>query len=173
MTLNTSSDIAADRLARRREHLMTEINKPEPTRSRFRTRWTLGAAAAGTVALVAGGGTWAAIADTPAVTKQDNGIYAIDTSHLHPVYNGRVLTLEQASGFHISSYNRELACQGIYLVFAAQDEQDTYTKQYNVRLKARLSTAAGRDARVDPCTTVTDAPRFVSPAPAASPEPTN
>ena len=168
-----NSDIAADRLARRREHLMSQISQPEPahTRSRARTRWTIGAAASA-VALAVGGGTWAAVADSPAVFRQDNGVYAIDTSRLQPVHDGRVLTPEQASKFHISSFNSELACQGIYLVFATDAEQDAYTRKFSVRLKARLSTTAGRDGHTDPCTTVADAPRFVTTAaPLTAPTP--
>lgn len=163
------------RLARRRRHLMTELTttpdaRPAAARPRPRPgRRTLVIAG---VAVAAAGLAGAAIAithhDGPAIWRQADGSVAIDGQALRDVYQGRYVTPDevtrlQADGKAMAGVvNRELACQGITLLFDTDAEVQAYQDGFTARHGHEPTSLP---EGTDPCAAYADSPRFVTEAP--------
>lgn len=153
--------LPADRLARRREHLMSEIT-PGPARPHRARRWII----IGSIATlaVAGGGT--ALANGDAIWRQPDGSVAIDGQALRPVYQGHYITMNEVAALQKkgkamgSVVNEELACQGITLYFDTGAEVDAYNKDFNARHP--VTAAPTPRPTTDPCAKYTDSPRYVT-----------
>lgn len=152
--------LPADRLARRREHLMSEIT-PVPAHRRAR-RWVI----IGSIATVAVAGGGAALANGDAIWRQPNGAVAIDGRALRPVYQGRYVSLDEVAALQKrgkamgSAVNEELACQGITLYFDTEAELNAYNKDFDTRHP--LTAAPTPAPTTDPCAKYTDSPRYVT-----------
>lgn len=150
--------LPADRLDRRREHLMSETSHHAQLARVSRRAKLLGGALLATV--LAGGGT-VAVAGVPSVLRQADGSVAIDGQSLSPSYYGRTLTLEQLTALqdkHLamsSVNNRELACHGVSLYFDTDGEADRYMADFEQRdqaAEARHPSDAQQAANAtDPC----------------------
>jgi hypothetical protein len=165
--------LPADRLARRREHVMSETATTAPSRRGLsrRGKATIGGLLAATVA--AGGGL--AAAGGPSVFRRADGVVEIDGQHLTPLYYGQRLTLDQVQALNkqhkamVSVNNIEVGCHGVSLYFDTPAEADAYGRDYTARLKAMRAkqktdgTLAAHLAG-DPCADwKTPLPRFTRP----------
>jgi hypothetical protein len=148
--------LPADRLAARREHLMTETTT-RPGLSR-RAKALIG----GLLAAAAVGGGTVAVAGTPGVFRMGNGMAGIDANALDGWHQGRVVTAGQIEDLQAdgkagySAQSVELACHGVVAYFDTEAEADAYGEGYNARVKAiaakRKALAPGTDpADTDPC----------------------
>ncbi len=171
--------LAADRFARRRDHLMNEISAQATTPTTTHRHdaasvagtswWRRRPAAIGAGALIAVGalglGASAVAANGFMVTRQPGGMVAIDLGQATGVYQGRVVTLTEVENLNkngqamVSIANRELACQGVMLYFDTQAQADDYARGYAQREKTRRATSATTSS--DPCQGYRDAPNFV------------
>lgn len=132
--------LPADRLTRRREHLMSEttLAHARPDQRPHRAKVLAGALLA---AVLAGGGA-VAVAGVPSVLRQPDGSVAIDGHSLRPSYYGRTLTLKQLTALqdkHLAMSNvnnRELACHGVSLYFDTDAEADQYIADFEHRDQA-------------------------------------
>jgi hypothetical protein len=156
--------LPADRLARRREHLMNEITPtPQPAHPRRARRW---AVIGGITALVAVGGG-AALADGNPIWRQTDGSVAINPGLLRPAYEGRYLTeaelaaLQSHGRASASANNEELACQGITLYFDTEAQRDAYNTDFDARYPSNSSRPTASPS-ADPCMAYTSAPRYVT-----------
>lgn len=116
----------------------------------------------GVLAAAAVGGGSVAVAGSPAVFRQDNGVVAIDGQQLRPWYYGRALDAEQIEDLNddgkamFSNSSIETACHGVSLVFDTEAESDAYARGYTARAKAvrtkreALAPSSGA-ANVDNC----------------------
>jgi hypothetical protein len=152
--------LPADRLARRREHLMSETVATAPRRGLSRR----GKALIGAVLAVsvAGAGGLAAAAG-PGVFRRDDGMVQVDGQNLTPLYYGQTRTLDQVQDLNkerkamVSVQNVEAGCHGVVLYFDTQAEADAYGRDFTGRLKAMRAkqqadgTLAAQLAG-DPCT---------------------
>lgn len=173
----TQDEQAQDgRLFRRREHLLSEIDRTAPTARRRVVRATLVAAIS--IGGLAGGGAVVATASAPAVHRGASGLDVIDGSNLQPYYNGarvtpeRIRELRQEHKAMFELGDMELACQGIELFVDTQAQADAYSATTKPRMLARVEAMraaheAGRtytDPPGDPCAGLPTAPP-VLPAP--------
>lgn len=146
--------LPADRLARRREHLMVET-AASPHRLSRRVKAVLGGVL---VAAAVGGGT-VAVAGTPGVFRQDNGVVAIDGNALDAWYQGKVIDFDQIEDLSddgkamYSTNSIELACHGVVAYFDTEAEVDAYSAGYNVRVKAVAEKRAAFAPGTDPADT--------------------
>lgn len=145
--------LPVDRLARRKEHLMQEITA-RPSRSARRLKVLVG----GLLAIAAIGGGTVAIAGTPAVFRQDNGVVAIDGEQLQPMHYGRAASLDQIGDLNAAGKAKfnlntvELACKGVTLYVDTEAEADAYGKGYTQRARAVAAHKAAQAApATDPC----------------------
>ena len=163
MTVPTAP-LPADRLARRREHLMTETAHTTDVTSRPARLGRRGRAlVGGLLAAAAVGGGAVAVAGAPAVWRMDNGMVAIDGQQLRQWHDGHEVTLDQVEelqedGKAIGGLNSiELACRGIQLWVDTEAQNDAYGDGYRTRLRAvderrSAARAAGEDPGTgDPC----------------------
>jgi hypothetical protein len=146
------TELSAARLAQRRDHLMTAIDTLDATQP-SRTRRRVIAAASSIAVLLAGGGAVAAVAGSPAVFRQSNGVVAVDASQLHKnAYEGREITQAQLQQLNAegkathSLITREGACHGDILLFDTDAELTAFETASMARRQA--AEAAGEQ---DPC----------------------
>ena len=132
---------------------MQEITA-RPSRSARRLKVLVG----GLLATAAIGGGTVAVAGTPAVFRQDNGMVAVDVGQLQPMHYGRTVSLDQigdlnAAGKAMFSLNTvELACKDVTLYVDTEAEADAYGKGYTQRAKAVAARKAAQATPVtDPC----------------------
>lgn len=131
--------LPADRLARRREHLMSETVATAPRRRVLSRR---GKALIGAVLAVSVAGGGLAAAGGPSVFRRADGLVEIDGQHLTPLYYGQRLTFEQVKDLNkegkamASVQNLEAGCHGVGLYFDTPVEADAYGKDFTTRLKA-------------------------------------
>ena len=159
------------RLARRKEHLMSEIKEIDSaSATRPAKRWTpkrLGVAIAAAAVLGLGVGIPVA-ADSLGVWRDDSGVIGIDGQSLSIAYKGRIISvdqLEELNGegramFGVS--NAELACQSISLYFDSDTEADSYQAGFMERERARKEARRGPAPAGDVCDEYASAPRFVT-----------
>ena len=145
-------ELSAARLAQRRDHLMTAIDTFDATQP-SRTRRRLIAASSSIAVLLAGGGAVAAVAGSPAVFRQSNGVVAVDGSQMRGnAYEGREITQAQLKQLNAegkathSLITREGACHGDVLWFDTDAELRSFGDASTARQKA--AEAAGEQ---DPC----------------------
>jgi len=145
--------LPVDRIARRKEHLMRETSA-HPPRSARRMKVLVG----GLLATAAIGGGTVAVAGTPAVFRQDNGMVAVDVGQLQPMHYGRAVSLGQIGDltkagkakFNLNSV--ELGCKGVTLYVDTEADADAYGKGYSQRAKAVAARKAGQSTpATDPC----------------------
>lgn len=142
---------------------MTEITAP-PIAARRASRRGLSRRSmiiGGLAALVATGGG-AAIANSPAVSRNGNGMVGIEVGQLRTVYQGRYVTptelsdLEKAGRVVATVNSVELACQGISLAVSTEAERVAYGDGYKARSKA----LGRQDPTAEPCAAWATSPRF-------------
>lgn len=174
--------LAPETFARRRDHFLNEISAVTTTRAAIHNRvagprtelswWRRRSAAIGAAAVVAVGslsvGVSAVAANGFMVTRQPNGMVAINLDQATGVYQGRVVTLTDVQNLNkngqamVSIANRELACQGVMLYFDTESQADDYARGYAQREKARRAAPASTSSDTgDPCQGYRDAPNFV------------
>jgi hypothetical protein len=107
----------------------------------------------GLAVLLVGGGAVVAVAGTPAVFRQDNGVVAVDASQLHKyAYQGHEISAAQLKQLQaqgkatLSLITREGACNGDVLWFDTQAELTAFQADS----MARRSQAAVAGIK-DPC----------------------
>jgi hypothetical protein len=158
MTQHQPAPLPADRLAARREHLMSETQHPHRRGLTRRVKALVGGLLA---AAVVGGGT-VAVAGVPGVTRQDNGVVRIDQNGLDAWHQGRIVTPDQLDALRAdgkagySAQSVELACHGVVAYFDTPAEEQAYGDGYADRAKEiaakRRALAPDTDpADTDPC----------------------
>lgn len=130
--------LPAERLALRREHLMSETTPSSRRRGLSRrAKVIVGGVLA---ASVAGGGL--AAAGGPSVFRRSDGVVEIDGQHLTPLYYGQRLSLDQVKALNkqhkamVSVNNVEVGCHGVSLYFDTPAEADAYGRDFTARLRA-------------------------------------
>lgn len=145
---------------------MSEITA-RPDRAAARHGRRFGVVLAG-IGLVAAVGAGAAAADSLGVFRQDNGQVAINPDALQLAYKGKIITQQEAADLiakglaTFSQNNRELACQGITLLFDTEAELQQYRREYEPRHRAALEAEKTLAAGADPCSVYAGSPRFVT-----------
>lgn len=146
--------LPADRLAHRREHLMSET-AAKPGLSR-RVKALIG----GVLAAAALGGGAVAVAGVPGVFRMDNGVVGIDANALDGWHQGRVVTADQIEDLQAegkagySAQSIELACHGVLAYLDTEAEADAYSAGYNARVKAIATKRKALGPGTDPAETV-------------------
>ena len=125
--------LPADRLARRREHLMSEIT-PGPARPHRARRWIIVGAIDGRALRPVYQGHYLTMNEVAALQKKGKAMGSV--------------------------VNEELACQGITLYFDTGAEVDAYNKDFNARHP--VTAAPTPRPTTDPCAKYTDSPRYVT-----------
>lgn len=156
---NIDEQLPGDRLARRREHLMSETAEHRTGSARLSRRSKLIIGAFLSAALAGGGGL--AAAGGPAVLRQSNGVIMIDGAQLVPLYYGQRLSLKQVQDLNkdhkamFSVNNIEVGCHGVSLYFDTDAEADAYGEDYVTRAKAlqakRARERTSEHTPADPC----------------------
>ena len=158
------------RLARRREHLMQEIDAQGRRQGAGRRRLLVTVAAVGAAAVLVTGGAAVAVqvATGHPIWRQQDGSVAIDGSALRLAYEGRYLDLGELQRLQsqgkatISANNRELACQGISLYFDTDNQLQAYLEGFERRDAQYKAEAATLPPADDPCAVYAQSPRFIT-----------
>ena len=156
------------RVARRKAHLMNEIDSKVRGRAPRRRLVLTVVAVAGVAAALTGGAAVLHLATGGSVVPQGNGQYAIDGSTLRPVYQGRYVSLNELE--HLKSEgkattsvnNAELACQGISLYFDTDEQLQAYMDDFAARDAQYKAARPSISPTEGPCVLYADAPRYVT-----------